>query len=161
MDRSRGLQHSRGGLPNGSDDQVLDAVAIHVARERERGTEAVGLVVGHAAGQDIGRDVERGAGRTGEQAREAVTDRALTDVVAARRSYGEVVDAQRAQETFGAIAVRNDFVSPEQVGSALAKQLSEGAYKKIGEILVEEGVMTREQVEVITAEQIRRFFLAL
>jgi len=74
---------------------------------------------------------------------------------------GEVVDAQKAQETFGAIAVRKDFASPAQVGTALAKQLSEGAYQKIGEILVSEGVMTSDQVEQITAEQIRRFFLAL
>ena len=60
---------------------------------------------------------------------------------------------------FGQIAVNKGFVTAKQVDAALKKQLQQFRQEKlkrmIGDILVESGVITAEQREIIAAEQRR------
>lgn len=57
---------------------------------------------------------------------------------------------------FGFVAVKNGFVSPEQVSNALEVQFKENLkaekHRRIGEILVEMGFMSVSQVDEVLTE---------
>src|SRR5262245_46783768 len=50
---------------------------------------------------------------------------------------------------FGAIAVQEGLITPAQLEEALARQLAQKPPKRIGEILVEKGVLTAPQVDIV------------
>ena len=64
---------------------------------------------------------------------------------------------KKKSEQFGKIAIEKGFAAPEDVAKALAKQQQEFKKAKLkrmlGDILVESGVITQQQQEMITREQ--------
>ena len=61
------------------------------------------------------------------------------------------------ENLLGQLLINNKFVSPEQLASALMKQKSEKKHKLLGDILVEDGVLTKRALDVIIhVQEIKR-----
>lgn len=61
--------------------------------------------------------------------------------------------AEKNEVLFGRIAEHFGFVRPDQIRSAVLAQLSKQVDRKIGEILVQDGVMTQDQVDRVLEQQ--------
>jgi type IV pilus assembly protein PilB len=78
----------------------------------------------------------------------------------APRSFLEVVEDAPPRAALGALLVRQRLVTEEELDATLAQQRLTGS-KRLGEILVERGVVTRTQVARLVAEQYELPFLDL
>ena len=60
------------------------------------------------------------------------------------------------KKRFGMIAIKNGFITPEQLIEALTIQGSEdieqGFHRQVGEILLHQNIMTANQVEKVVTE---------
>lgn len=63
------------------------------------------------------------------------------------------MEAEHLKYRFGFIAVKKGFVTPEQVVGAFEIQLSEdlstGSHKRMGEILLEQGLLDQSQLDEV------------
>lgn len=63
-----------------------------------------------------------------------------------------VQNVMESSTFFGVLALRDNMVTPEQLERVILEQYH-GKNKKIGEILVEEGIMTKDEVEKVLQKQ--------
>jgi hypothetical protein len=73
-------------------------------------------------------------------------------------NHNDTVDAMQYAFRFGEVAIRLGFISIHQLRDALEEQISSESYmklrprKRIGEIFLEKGIMTPNQVEMVLEE---------
>lgn len=60
---------------------------------------------------------------------------------------------QESRFFFGVLALREQFITVEQLQEALAAQVGDCQGKLIGEIMVEKGYLTRNQVDVVLEQK--------
>ncbi len=80
-----------------------------------------------------------------------------SEVLAIQRQNMNAVDPllkkQKEASLFGKLAVREGFLTAEEANQCLRQQAEEGEKRSLGEIMVEKGCLTSDQVKALLAKQ--------